>query len=125
MSEVLGLPNRILGVDDEASWRRILSGVFDKTGYEWSINENAGLAVAEIQSREHGLVVTDGLNGEWRRVAAAAQEVGAGAILLSGDEAAVESARAQGFIAAFNKGGREWSTALPEVIVSFFGRTQE
>lgn len=88
---------RVIAVDDDAMWRELVDDeLSDIDGINYEVVGTADEAIERLETGDFDGVVTDGLEGQWRRVAEAAKLVGAGVILLSADTDQVELARAEG-----------------------------
>ena len=88
---------RVIAVDDEDIWREVLEDELgDVGGVSYEMVSTADEAIARLEEGGFHGVVTDGLNGEWVRVAEAARSVGAGVLVVSAEVANVQAAQAEG-----------------------------
>jgi len=79
---------KVLFVDDESVMRDLLSREAQQSGIlDFEVFEDAASAVARLQGLDEAAtaIFSDGLNGGWREVIAAAKEAQVPAIILSGD----------------------------------------
>lgn len=99
MTQEKNVPSKILFVDDEEVMRHLMTRVADRVGVEGlEVFENADSAVTrigELHTTAAG-VISDGLNGGWETVIAAAREARVPAVVLTGEniQAEVEAAGA-------------------------------
>lgn len=74
---------RILAVDDARMWRDILRENLVKSKIAHTVVGSTEEATTAIATGEYTGVITDGLNGGWKTVSAAARAVGAKCALMS------------------------------------------
>ncbi len=74
---------RILAVDDARLWRDILRENLVESKIAHTIVGTTEEATTAIATGEYTGVITDGLNGEWKTVSAAAQAAGAQCVLMT------------------------------------------
>ncbi len=100
---------RILAVDDDANFRSALNRLLEDSGVDYDIAEDADTAAEMLRSGIFTGVLTDGLEGRWKLVTDTAHEIGAAAVLLSGDDRQIELAEQDG-VTGFNKAKVEPNT---------------
>lgn len=99
MSQENQAPGKILFVDDEDVMRRLITRVAQRVGVDdLEVFEDAESTVARLAEVEEiaAGVISDGLNGGWKRVVSAAQEAGVPVVVLTGDDHIQEEVEAAG-----------------------------
>lgn len=74
---------RILAVDDARVWRDILRENLVESNIAHTVVGSTEAATTAIATGEYTGVITDGLNGDWKTVSAAARTAGAQCVLMS------------------------------------------
>lgn len=81
--------HHLLTVSPDSAWRRVAGKALEGKGVSREIAPNANAAIERLKREERGdekaitSVITDGLRGEWLRVAEAAIEAGAMPVLMT------------------------------------------
>ena len=99
MSQENQAPGKILFVDDEDVMRRLITRVAQRVGVDdLEVFEDAESTVARLAEVEEiaAGVISDGLNGGWKRVVSAAQEAGVPVVVFTGDDHIQEVVEAAG-----------------------------
>lgn len=78
---------KVLFVDDLASMRMFAGDFLEKTlGLSTVIVDSAEEALEKIEEENFTHIITDGLGGDWKKVAQAAQEKEIDVTVITGDE---------------------------------------
>lgn len=91
---------KILMVDDDIRWSRLVSTILESEGDEVTVVEDSASATELLQKNEktYDHVLYDGLNGDWKFVRESATQRGIPNTLLSGDRDILEVAKKEGVI---------------------------
>lgn len=95
---------RILAVDDARIWRDILRENLEESKIAHTVVGSTAEATTAIATGEYTGVITDGLNGGWKTVSAAARAAGARCVLMSLSLESIAAAHESG-IPAHDKAG--------------------
>lgn len=93
---------RLLAVDDDEKWRKILERQLGKVEGDHLVVPDFSTGMQQIETELFAGVISDGLNGKWPPLRGRSHSFDMGFVLLSGDEDEISRAR-QHDIHAFHK----------------------